>query len=386
MFALSVVRSIRTAFSPTPHDGTSIRAIKVCGMMLQARYRRIATVAVTAVVLVVLLLLGTRVPVPYVALGPGPTLNTLGTAKVREPDGKVEERPIVSIQGVPTDKTSGNLNLTTVSVTDNLSLFEAMGMWVSGEYQLQPRDRVYDPDKSTEEVQQENVAQMTGSEDDATAAALRFLNRPTKLVIGSLTGGGPSSDVLKLGDQVIRVAGTPVSTSEEFATAVSKAKPGQPLTLDIVRGTTPMTVTVTPRRDADDQNAGDVGAQGSVVNADPALKITYSVGNIGGPSAGMMLSLAVIDLLSPGELTHGKFIAGTGTISDTGEVGVIGGITHKTRAARDAGATVFLVPDGNCAEAASDRPDGLELVKVDTLQSAVDSLNALGQGRTVAQC
>ncbi|MGV9792973.1 YlbL family protein [Gordonia sp. NPDC003422] len=355
-------------------------------MTLQAQYRRIATVAVTTLVLVVLLVLGTQVLVPYVALGPGPTLNTLGTAQVKGQDGKVQTLPIVDIQGAQLDPTTGNLNLTTVSVTDGLSLFEAMGKWLSGEYALQPRDRIYDPDKTTDQVREENAQQMTGSEDDATAAALRFLNRPTKLVIGTIVSSGPSSTVLKLGDQVNRVGGTPVVTAEDFDNAVEKAPVGKPLTLDIVRNNVPSAVSVIPRSDAREPGKANIGADGAVVNADPGLKITYSVGDIGGPSAGMMLSLAVIDKLSPGELTHGKFIAGTGTITDTGVVGPIGGITHKTRAARDAGATVFLVPGSNCSEAASDKPDGLELVKVDSLQGAVDSLNALGAGRPVTHC
>ena len=85
-------------------------------------------------------------------------------------------------------------------------------------------------------------------------------------------------------------------------------------------------------------------------------------------------------------MTHGKFIAGTGTITDDGQVGPIGGITHKTRAAKDAGATVFLVPARNCAEAVSDRPDGIELVKVETLDGAADALDAIGSGRPAPSC
>ncbi|MBD1318575.1 PDZ domain-containing protein [Gordonia hankookensis] len=346
-------------------------------MSLQPGHRRIATVAVTALVFVALLFVGTTVQVPFVALGPGPTVNTLGT---------LDDKSVVDITGTPTDPTTGNLNLTTVSVTDGMSMFQALGMWMSGTYTLEPRDRLYPPDQSPDDVQQQNQQEMTGSEDSATAAALRFLHRPTKVVVVSVAPNGPSANVLRQGDQVLTVAGKPVSTTAEMQAAVKGNAPGTAVPIEIDRGGAKQTVTVTLTARPDDPKVGYLGVTPEVVNADPALKISYNVGDIGGPSAGMMLSLAVIDRLSPGELTHGKFIAGTGTIDEDGAVGPIGGITHKTRAARDAGATVFLVPQRNCAEAASDAPDGLTLVKVDTLQGAVDALGDVGAGRPAPHC
>ncbi|MGV9711755.1 YlbL family protein [Gordonia sp. NPDC003424] len=354
-------------------------------MRLQPGHRRIATVAVTVLVFVALLFIGTTVQVPYVALGPGPTVNTLGTVDVA--DGKqTVKKPVVDISGTPTDPTTGNLNLTTVSVTDGMSLFQAIGMWASGTYTLEPRDRVFPPDQTPDQVREQNQQDMSGSEDNATAAALRFLNRPTALEVASIAPKGPSADVLRKGDRLITVAGKPVATTEELQAAIRGNAPGTAVPIEIERNGVRQTVTVTLAARPDDPKVGYLGVTPDVVNADPALKITYNVGDIGGPSAGMMLTLAVIDRLSPGELTHGKFIAGTGTIDDEGDVGPIGGITHKTRAARDAGATVFLVPEKNCAEAKSDAPDGLELVKVDNLQSAIDALGDVGAGRAAPHC
>lgn len=373
MFALRVVR-VRCA-------GTI-----VCGMSSRAHLRRIVTAAVTAVVLLTLLLVGMRVQVPYVALGPGPTLNTLGTTKVKEKDGAVVEREVVQIEGVPTDPTTGNLDLTTVSVRDGFSLFDALGMWLSGDYSLTPRDQVYPPDRTTEEVLQENADQMTGSEGNATAAALRQLGRPTVLRIAGVMPEGPSVDVLQAGDEVRSVAGVPVQTNAQVREVLSDKEPGSAIPMEIVRQGQPRSVTVTLAPNPDDPGSGYLGVMTELASADPRLKVTYNVGDIGGPSAGMMLALAVVDQLSPGELTHGKFIAGTGTISVDGKVGPIGGITHKTVAAREAGATVFLVPAGNCAEALSDRPDGLDLVKVETLDGAIDALDALGEGRPAPMC
>lgn len=343
----------------------------------QPHFRRIATIAVTTLLLLTLIVLGTTVQVPYVALGPGPTVNTLGTL-----DGK----PVVDIQGATTDPTTGNLNMTTVSVNDGLTLFETLQYWMSGTYTVQPREQLFPPDQTTEQVREQNQQEMSGSESTATAAALRYLNRPTKLVVESVADDGPSAKVLRPRDQLLRVAGTEVSTSEQMQDAVRKQKPGAEIPMEIIRDGGPQSVTVTAGARPDDKNVAYVGVTPEVVNADPSLRISYNVGDIGGPSAGLMLSLAVVDRLSTGELTRGKFIAGTGTIADDGEVGPIGGITHKTRAARDAGATVFLVPAANCAEATSDAPDGLQLVKVDTINSAVSALDDVTAGRSAPHC
>lgn len=343
------------------------------------------TVVVTALVFLALLVVGTTVQVPFVALGPGPTVNTLGSVDIRSGDATAK-KSVVDITGVPTDPTTGHLNLTTVSVTDGMSLFQALGMWFSGTYTLEPRDRVFPPDQTPDQVRERNAADMTGSEDSATVAALRFLNRPTKVVLATVADDGPAAKELRKGDRIVAVAGTPVSTTAEIQAAVRRTAPGAALALDIERAGKPQTVSVPLGERPDNPKLGYLGVTPEVVNADPALKISYNVGDIGGPSAGMMLTLAVIDRLSPGELTHGKFIAGTGTIDVSGKVGPIGGITHKTRAARDAGATVFLVPDANCAEATSDVPDGLTLVRVDNLQTAVNALGDIGAGRPAPHC
>ena len=343
--------------------------------------RRIVTVAVTVLILLALVVVGTTVQVPFVALGPGPTVNTLGTIQLDN-----REVPVVDISGVPTQHTDGNLNLTTVSVTDGLSLFQTIGMWLSGTYSVQPRETVFPPNQTTEQTNQQNVEDMSNSESTAQAAALRYLDRPTELVAALVAPDGPASSVLRSGDAIVKVGGTEVATTEDLQKAVRAHKPGDEIAFEIRRGGATQTVTVKAAARPGEQNVAYIGVTPEVRNADPNLKITFNVGDIGGPSAGLMLTLAVIDRLGSGQLTHGKFIAGTGTIADDGDVGPIGGITHKTRAARDAGATVFLVPDQNCAEAAGDAPDGLQLVKVESLDSAVDSLGALAAGKPVQQC
>ncbi|MFI1221718.1 MULTISPECIES: S16 family serine protease [unclassified Streptomyces] len=121
-----------------------------------------------------------------------------------------------------------------------------------------------------------------------------------------------------------------------------------------------------------------------------SMRVEVDLGDIGGPSAGLFLSLGIIDKLdgdgSGGDLTGGRTIAGTGTISADGEVGAVGGVSMKTQAAHRDGASVFLVPKAECREAEAERPDGLRIVPVGTLKDAVGSLKALATGGTVPSC
>ena len=127
---------------------------------------------------------------------------------------------------------------------------------------------------------------------------------------------------------------------------------------------------------------------GILMDSEPAdgLKVHYNLNDIGGPSAGMMFSLAVIDKLTPGELNGGKFVAGTGTINDDGEVGPIGGITHKIRGSRDEGAELFLAPKGNCDAVKQADAGDMTVAAVSTLQEAVDAMEAFAAGRDVPTC
>lgn len=340
------------------------------------------TIAVSLIIFLVLLVCGLYVKVPYVAMGQGLTVNTLGALD----EDAQDPLPVIGIEGAEVDETTGNLNLTTVSVTDGLSLFSAIGRWMSGDYTLSPRDRVLDPTLTTEELRESSRREMEGSETAATIAALRHLGRPTSLVVADVVPDGPSQDVLQFEDEILSIGGTPVGTTADVLEIMSETDPGTVLPIEIRRGDRTETVEVTVGEHPQRASIGYLGITPTVINVDDDLEITYNVGSIGGPSAGLMLSLALIDKLSEGELTHGLFIAGTGTIDDGGQVGSIGGVVHKTKAAAEAGATVFLVPEGNCAEAAADAPDGLDLVKVTDLDSALDALDAIGDGRPAPSC
>ena len=339
--------------------------------------RRILTVLVALVPILAFGLLLSVVTVPFVSLGPGPTYNTLG---------EVEGKQVVDIEGTKVFPTSGNLNMTTVAQSDGLTLGQALALWMSGSEQLVPRDLVYPPDKSKDEVDEANNNDFKTSEDAAEYAALSYLGGyPEAVTVDSVTDPGPSKGKLESGDAIDMVNNTPVANLDEFTAILKNTKPGDQLVVDYRRkggdiGTETITLGDNPDRDY-----GYLGI--SVVDAPWApFTIEFNLANIGGPSAGLMFSLAVVDKLTTGDLNGGKFIAGTGTIDLEGKVGPIGGITHKMEAAMDEGATAFLVPAENCAEALTAHDDDLTLIKVGTLTEAVDGLKTYSAGGEPPRC
>ena len=335
---------------------------------------RSSTLTCAALLAALLAVLGTSLPVPLVALGPGPTYDTLGA---------VDGAAVVTVDGLSTYPTSGHLNMTTVAVSDRLTLVDVVRAWASDGRQVIPRSTVFPPGKTDDQVREENDQQFASSETNAEVAALTQLAIPTRVVVGAVVPDSPAAGALRVGDELVAVSGRAVPSPTALSEALAATKPGQ-------------NVTVTYRRDGQESNAAvslgrsEDRPQG-LLGVRPAVEpragdIRISLGDIGGPSAGLMFALAVVDKLSPGELTGGRFVAGTGAIDAAGDVSPIGGVPFKMRAARDAGATVFLVPDDNCAEAAANAPAGLQLVRVTGLGDAVHQLEALDAGTTAAAC
>jgi PDZ domain-containing protein len=338
--------------------------------------RRILTLLVALVPIVAFGVLLSVVTVPYVSLGPGPTFDTLG---------KVDGKEVVDIEGTDVHPTSGHLNMTTVSQRDGLTLGQALTLWMSGREQLVPRDLVYPPDKSRDEIDEANTTDFKRSEDSAEYAALSYLKYPMAVTVESVSDPGPSAGKLRPGDAIDAVNNKPVANLDEFQALLKNTKPGDTLVLDYRRKNAPPGIATVTLGSNPDREQGYLGV--AVLDAPWApFTIDFHLANVGGPSAGLMFSLAVVDKLTTGDLNDGKFVAGTGTITGDGKVGSIGGITHKMVAAHEAGATVFLVPADNCSEARSAHQDGLELVKVDTLGQAVDALNTLSAGGEPPLC
>lgn len=346
--------------------------------------RRIVAVLAAGCAFLALLAVAGTIEVPYVALGPGPTLDLLGDGV--DDDGKDTGKPVIALSGKEADPTSGNLRLVTVSAADRLNMFQALSLWFSGEEELVPREEVYPSDKSRDQVEQENAADFSNSEEAAEAAALGELGYPLRVRVAQIVPRSPADGALRPEDWLVSVGGAETKTLEDVAKAVGSRRPGDEL--DVVyerageRGSARLVLAPTEH----DPAKGRIGVQMRLAAAAPfQVKITVPA-KIGGPSGGLMFALAVLDKLTPGELTGGQDVAGTGTIDPEGKVGPIGGVTHKMLGARRDGASVFLVPSGNCAEAAADVPAGLRLVKVATLHDAVQELDDLKENKPVPTC
>jgi Lon-like protease len=225
---------------------------------------------------------------------------------------------------------------------------------------------------------------MAGSQQVATAAALSYLKIPFKTLIQvvSTEPGMPAAKVLQSGDVIAAVDGRPISSLTTLSAQIRGHPVGTPLDLTVIRKgrTIPLVV-----RSIRSEGHAEIG----VIVTDQykfPFTVTINVGDIGGPSAGMMFALGIIDKLGTVNLTGGRFIAGTGEISPNGAVSPIGGIQQKIAGARAAGATVFLSPAANCADALSALPAGMRLIKVNTLAGAVNALEALKAGRPTPSC
>ncbi|MFI1941597.1 PDZ domain-containing protein [Streptomyces purpureus] len=349
--------------------------------------RRTATMLASTLVLITLLCVGVLLPVPYSEMSPGPTVNTLGEA-----DGE----PVLQISGRETYPTSGHLNMTTVRVTSadyRMNIVEAVYGWLAHDNVVVPHDTLYPDGKTEEQSTQENAEEFSQSQESAKVAALGELGVPvtTRVVVASVQKDSPAEGTLHAGDVIKAVDGTPVTQPDDVAKQVVKRKPGQKVVFTVVPAkdaaaaekagkapTTTRNVTITTARSPE----GDRAIVGIRAGTDHVFPFTIDIklADVGGPSAGLMFALGIVDKLTPGELTDGKFIAGTGTIDEKGKVGPIGGIDMKLVGARNAGARYFLTPADNCAAAATDTPDGLALIKVDTIDDATKSLEKLRKG------
>ena len=324
------------------------------------------------------------VPVPYVILSPGPTLNTLG----KGPGG----RSLIQITGHPTYPTFGHLNLVTVSFqggpSNSLNIFAALRAWLTPHEAVVPQEELFVPGQTQQQVVQQDTQQMTSSQQTSTAAALCVLKIKFQVVdtVAVVAKGLPADGVLRRGDVITAVDGKPVTCKASAASLIRARSPGDLVTLTIARTAGGhRVIRQIHLKTADVQGTPVVGVRVAESYVFP-FSVRIRVGDIGGPSAGLMFALGIVDKLTPGNQTGGRFVAGTGEISADGTVGAIGGIQQKMVGARQAGATVFLTPAANCADAAGAVPAGMRLVKVRNLAGAVSALHALEAGRSVPSC
>lgn len=338
-----------------------------------------AWISLVGIVLVLGFLVAAQfVHVPKVVTRPGPVYDTLGD----NGDGV----PVVQIDGAETYDTSGTLDLTTV-VQDGgpgypLTMWDyLMAELFEPEVAIYDYADLYDTQDTQEGVREQNVALMDNSAETAGVVALRAAGYevPEEVSVAGLAADAPAEGVLEEGDRFLTVDGTAVATAADVQEAVRAREPGEEVPMTVLREDEEVEVSV-PTADSDGTTV--VGA--FLASAyDPPVTVTINAGNVGGPSAGLMFSLAAYDKLTEGDLTGGASYAGTGTIDSGGNVGGIGGIAQKMVGAHDAGAEYFLAPGLNCPQVLeADVPEGLEVIRVDTMENALDSLELISAGNT----
>lgn len=348
--------------------------------------RRDRVVGVAGVLVAAILAAMMMLPVPYAVQRPGPTIDTLGGS-----DGT----SLIEVDGARSyPVTDGELRLTTVSVLggpDNpVNAFEVLEGWLREDTTVMPREEVFGGDDAAE-LSEFQRAQMAASQSNAAAAALQELGYevPMVLTVAETISGSNAAGALEV-DDVLTAVGRPDTGARidlvDFRDLTDFMRGVPPETLIEVGytrgGETGSARFATTARPAGDTRPGSV--LGVYVSADVSLPVdvSFDIDNIGGPSAGVMFALGVIDVMTPGDLTGGQVIAGTGTMSVDGYVGGIGGIRQKMHGAVRDGADWFLAPADNCAEVTGFEPEGLGVFAVEDLAQAVDVVAAIAAGDT----
>ena len=339
--------------------------------------RRVMTLVLSTVLVLVMLLVGGQMNVPYVGLGPGPTYNTLGN------DSK--GAPLIQVTGRTSYPTTGHLNLVTVSVSGGphypMDLGKALRYLFDKHVELVPENEIFPPGQTSEQVVKEDNKQMAESQSSAQVAALNELGiAPTGVQVFEVVAKSPSEHLLSPGDHIVGVDGTKATDQPTILKLLRAHKVGDTVRIGITTTAgQAKTVSIVTAASTDKPVHPVIG-----VSLQPSWPFTVSihVDSVGGPSAGMMFALGLIDKLTPGDLTGGTFIAGTGEISDDGTVSPIGGITQKMYGVRKAGAQYFLAPSENCGDVVKGGvPKGLQVVKVTKLHDALADVKAIAAGQ-----
>lgn len=343
----------------------------------EAPKRRLPATTVSTLVTYALIIVCALIPVPYLVEMPGPVFNTLGEHEGTE---------VVTIKGAKTYPTSGNLDMLTVAVAGGPGrpVFPSQALWsvVKKQDTVVPTEAYYPLATTRDQVTQQNEAQMSTSQDVAVAAALNHLGKKytTQLGVGSVANGAAAAGALEPGDIITKLNGSPITGSPDDITRMQgTVAKGKPVELDILRDGKKHHEKVKPGDTPDGPKLGIVLAP----SYDFPIDVNFNLDDVGGPSAGLVFTLTIIDKLEPGDMTGGVRIAGTGTITEDGVVGPIGGARQKVIAAHEAGNKFFLSPVGNCADASrAARGLDMKVISVDTLDTAVEAVDAIAHNDT----
>jgi PDZ domain-containing protein len=339
------------------------------------------------VVFVLIVLVAFFVPTPYVLMSPGTPQNILGNA--------------ISISGAETFPVKGKLSVTSVMVTNPdsyLTGFDILYGWVTSDQAVLPRDEIYPANETAEQSNQQGAADMQESQANATSAALTLLGYKgdTKLIINSVNPKSLAFKELLAGDQIISVDQKILTSATQITDYLNTKKAGDIVKVKLIRGATSgdatsgsatsgNTIEIPVKLSARDDGSAFIGVNIESKHNFP-ITVKIKLDETGGPSGGLIFALGIIEKLQSEDLIRGRNIAGTGTITDTGEVGPIGGITEKIIGAKKAGVSIFIAPIENCSDIT--HPEllkGIKVVPVATLSEALVVLRA-PDGAVLASC
>lgn len=321
-------------------------------------------------------------PAQFAIGSPGSTYDTLS---------EVEGTPLVEIEGAPTYDTTGELRLTTVEVSRGSSAPFTMGpvirAWLSPSQYAVPEESVFGRPDEREEFEQQSQQAWISSQEAAAVAALTALGDPVPatLEVAQVDETSHALGELEPGDVIKGVNGQEAVTFSDLADALADVPAGEEISVDFLRDGNAQTVSF---ETLDDGTGGSLMGLWIDPQFEMPIDVSVQIDSVGGPSAGLMFSLAIMDLLTEEDELNGARIAGTGTINADGDVGPIGGIIMKMHGAADAGAEYFLAPAHNCDEVIGNVPAGLNVFSVETLEGAYETVTRIGAGDVVGlpQC
>ena len=322
-----------------------------------------------------------NLPTAYVIEQPGPVFNTIGTTTVNH-----RSVPVLSISGHKTYPTSGALDMLTVDLDgepgNTPTWFQIVQAWFDPSQAIVPIDEIYAPRQTVQQSNKEDAEEMADSQQQATAAALfeQGIKFKSTITAVSTIKNTPAVGVFKKGDILKTVNGHTFVDSDQLHSLIVKNGASKPMTIVFSRKGVDHTAQLTPVK----SDGGLVVGVYLTEKFDFPFPVQVQLQDVGGPSAGMMFALGIIDKLTPGELNGGKHVAGTGTITAYGTVGAIGGIRQKMYGARAAGAKYFLAPASNCGGDDGVRghiPAGLTVFATSSLKQSVADLKAISTGK-----
>lgn len=353
---------------------TSSEAMLPAPEVQDAPSRRSTVMSISGLAASALIAVLTVLPAAYAIGGAGPTFDTLG---------EVDGQPLVSISGAPTYDSTGELRLTTVSVSragsQPFTLGRVLAGWASPRQYVVPEEQVFGTPEQEQQVEEQAQVDWVTSQESATVSALEALGVEVPATL-TVKGTAPESHAIGLllpEDVITAVDGQAVPSFSALADAVADRAPGDEIAVTVARGGAEVTETFATIDDG-------TGEAVIGVYVDPGFElpidVAVAIDSVGGPSAGLMFSLGIMDRLTPLDELAGQRVAGTGTMDASGDVGPIGGIRMKMYGALDDGADWFLAPVENCAEVRGNIPAGLTVVAVDTLDDAYEAIVRIGEG------